>query len=412
VTSQSASHSTSVFPHLIVQKYGGTSVGSPEKIRAVAARIARTRQLGHPMVVVVSAMGHTTDELLSLAQQVSQNPPHREIDMLLSTGERISMALLSMALADLGVPAISLTGSQSGIITDQSHRRARILEIRGDRISSGLEQGKVVIVAGFQGVSRDKEITTLGRGGSDTTAVAIAAAFGASACEIYTDVDGVYSADPRWVKEARLYADLDSRHMVELAVLGAGVLHPRSVQLAAQHQVPLWVKNSHSEVHLGTQIQWGSTTRGVEEFSVVGVTSDSSRVEVRIELARESLLESLWSMTQSHHWSMIGVRSWGAQVQFWIEKEFSGEWHAELNRMASDGYLKKFEIIENCVPLSIVGSRLTQDGRALFESVNALRENGIEVSSTLASSHSITLGIRGSQSQEAIQVLHRLWIEQ
>ena len=189
---------------LIVQKYGGTSLGSPQRIVAVAKRIARLRADGHQAVVVVSAMGQSTDDLIELAHQVSQQPAHREMDMLLTTGERISMALLTMALTDLGVDAISLTGSQSGIITDQSHRRARIKKILGDRIRTALKEDKVVIVAGFQGVSETKEITTLGRGGSDTTAVALASVLSAELCEIYTDVDGVYSTDPRICSDAVL----------------------------------------------------------------------------------------------------------------------------------------------------------------------------------------------------------------
>src|SRR5690606_12720945 len=184
---------------LIVQKFGGTSVGTPERIRSVASRIAAAKAAGNDLVVVVSAMGQTTDELLELATKVSKHPPGREIDMLLTAGERISMSLLSMALSDLGVKALSFTGSQSGILTTSHHRRARIEKILGDRIRKALAEGAVAIVAGFQGMSQEKEITTLGRGGSDTTAVGISAVLGAAQCEIYTDVDGVYSADPRVV---------------------------------------------------------------------------------------------------------------------------------------------------------------------------------------------------------------------
>ena len=235
---------------LVVQKYGGTSVGTPERILAVAQRIARTRAQGHGLVVVVSAMGQSTDELIELAHRVSKDPPHREMDMLLTAGERISMALLSMALADLEVPALSFTGSQSGIITTASHRRARIQRILGDRVRAALADDKVAIVAGFQGVSESKEITTLGRGGSDTTAVALAAALGAERCEIYTDVDGVYSADPRIVPATRGSGPrISHAHMVETGDAGGGgFLHPRSVELAKQFGVPLWVKNSLGEL--------------------------------------------------------------------------------------------------------------------------------------------------------------------
>jgi aspartate kinase len=202
--------------NLLVQKYGGTSVGSPERIQAVADRVARAKREGKSLVVVVSAMGDTTDELIELAHRISKNPHPREMDMLLTVGERISMALLSMALADRGVPAVSLTGSQTGIITDTGHRRARIRRILGDRVRAALAENKVVIVAGFQGVSEAKEITTLGRGGSDTTAVALASVLGAEACEIFTDVDGVFSADPRIVPEAQLWKRIPHDLMVEI----------------------------------------------------------------------------------------------------------------------------------------------------------------------------------------------------
>lgn len=208
---------------LIVQKYGGTSVGTVERIQAVAQRVQKTVTAGNQVVVVVSAMGKTTDGLVSLAQQISDNPSRREMDMLLSTGEQVSIALLSMALQTLGQPARSMTGAQVGIVTEPHHTRARILEIKPDRIQAALSQGEVVVVAGFQGISHgeDLEITTLGRGGSDTSAVALAAALGADVCEIYTDVPGILTTDPRLVPEAQLMAEITADEMLELASLGA-----------------------------------------------------------------------------------------------------------------------------------------------------------------------------------------------
>jgi len=230
---------------VLVQKYGGTSVEGPERIRAVAGRVAAARAAGNSVLVVVSAMGQTTDELLRLARDVSASPSRRELDMLLTTGERVTMALLAMALGDLGVPAISFTGSQSGILTDAGHGAARIIDVRPERLRKELEQGKVVIVAGFQGVNPvTKEITTLGRGGSDTTAAALAAAFGRARCEIYTDVAGVFSADPRAVPAARVIPRLDYRVCSTLAHLGGRVLHARCVDLAARERVPLVVRSS------------------------------------------------------------------------------------------------------------------------------------------------------------------------
>lgn len=233
---------------VVVQKYGGTSVADPSRIKVVADRIVQTRRAGNDLVVVVSAMGQTTDTLLELAAQVSTSPHPRELDMLLTAGERISMALLSMALNDRGVPAVSYTGSQAGILTDSAHGGARITRITGERVRESLDAGKVVIVAGFQGVDpTSKEITTLGRGGSDTTAVALAGSLGAVACEILTDVSGVFSADPRVVPGARLLPEIEYGQMLALARAGAGVLMPHSVEFAMEHQVPVHVRSSFDD---------------------------------------------------------------------------------------------------------------------------------------------------------------------
>ncbi|MEB3212369.1 MAG: aspartate kinase [Leptolyngbyaceae bacterium] len=234
---------------LIVQKYGGTSVGSVERIQAVAQRIKTTVALGHSVVVVVSAMGKTTDQLVGLANQLTSKPCQREMDMLLSTGEQVSIALLSMALQELGQPALSMTGAQVGIVTETAHTRARILTINTERIQRHLADQNVVVVAGFQGIARtaDLEITTLGRGGSDTSAVALAAALNAEACEIYTDVPGILTTDPRIVPEARLMTEITADEMLELASLGAKVLHPRAVEIARNYGVTLVVRSSWTD---------------------------------------------------------------------------------------------------------------------------------------------------------------------
>jgi len=245
---------------LLVQKFGGTSVADVARIQAVAARIAACREEGHELVVVVSAMGHTTDELTGLARAISSNPPQREMDMLLATGEQVSIALLSMALHAQGVPAVSMTGTQAGIITESAHGRARILEVRSERLRRLLDAGQVVVVAGFQGTSGGAagtpEITTLGRGGSDTSAVALAAALGAAACEIYTDVPGVLTTDPRKVADAQLMDQVSCDEMLELASLGAAVLHPRAVEIARNYGVPLIVRSSWSDAP-GTRLTSG-----------------------------------------------------------------------------------------------------------------------------------------------------------
>jgi aspartate kinase len=229
---------------VIVQKYGGTSVGTAARIKRVSRRIAETVGSGQQVVAVVSAMGHTTDRLIELAGRVSRHPPARELDMLVANGETITAPLVAMCLQDMGVAAVSLSGPQAGVRTSPQHSRARIKEIRPDRILEALEQGKVAVVAGFQGVTEDSEITTLGRGGSDTTAVALAAALGADSCEIYTDVDGILTADPRVVPEARLLTHVAYDEILELAAVGAKVMHPRAVEIGELYSVPIHVRSS------------------------------------------------------------------------------------------------------------------------------------------------------------------------
>jgi aspartate kinase len=264
---------------LIVQKYGGTSVADPERIRAVAEHVAFTKRHGNDVVVVVSAMGKSTDNLIKLANDVSSVQPARELDMLLTTGERISMTLVCMALAGVGIDAISFTGSQVGIITDTVHTKAKILEVKGDRVREALAQGKVCVVAGFQGVSTDKEITTLGRGGSDTTAVALAAALDADSCEIYTDVTGVFSADPRIVPQARKLQHINFDEMLEMAGAGSKVLALRSVEFARNHNVPIQVRSSFTW-EPGTWVT--SQEPSMEDPIISGVVTDTSEAKVTV----------------------------------------------------------------------------------------------------------------------------------
>jgi len=266
---------------LLVQKFGGTSVADPDRIRAVAEHVVRTRRAGHDVVVVVSAMGKTTDDLERLAHEVSTDPSAREMDMLLTSGERISIALLCMAIIDLGEPAVSFTGSQAGIVTDTAHRKAKIVEIRGDRIREALADGSVAVVAGFQGMSTERAITTLGRGGSDTTAVALAAALGADRCEIYTDVAGVYTADPRIVPNARRLEQLSYDEMLEMAATGGRVLALRSVEFARNYRVPLHVRSSFTW-EAGTWVQPAAEEPGMEQPIISGVTHDTSEAKVTI----------------------------------------------------------------------------------------------------------------------------------
>jgi len=268
---------------LVVQKYGGSSVADATAIKRVAARIVETKKAGHKVVVVVSAMGDTTDELIDLANQVTPMPPPRELDMLLTAGERISMALLAMAVGQLGFEARSFTGSQAGVITDSAHGKARIIDVTPGRIQSALDEGAIAIVAGFQGVSQDsKDVTTLGRGGSDTTAVALAAALEADVCEIYTDVDGVFSADPRIVPTARHLSSISYDEMLELAAGGAKVLHLRCVEYAKRFDLPIHVRSSFSN-NPGTWIVRERTLgEEMEQPIIAGIAHDRSDAKITI----------------------------------------------------------------------------------------------------------------------------------
>jgi len=264
---------------LVVQKYGGTSVADPERIKAVADHIVATRRAGNDVVVVVSAMGKTTDDLERLAHEVSAVPAAREMDMLLTSGERISIALLCMAIIDRGEHAVSFTGSQAGIVTDTTHRKAKIVDVRAERLRQAIAEGSIAVVAGFQGVSTTSDITTLGRGGSDTTAVALAAAMGAEACEIYTDVAGVYTADPRLVLAARKLDRVSYEEMLDLAATGSRVLALRSVEYARNHDVPVHVRSSFTW-EPGTWVS--EEDESMEQAIISGVTHDTSEAKVTI----------------------------------------------------------------------------------------------------------------------------------
>lgn len=267
---------------IVVQKYGGSSVADAQSIKRVAQRIVAARKAGNDVVVIVSAMGDTTDELLDLAHQVSPLPTGRELDMLLTAGERISMALLAMAIGNLGQEARSFTGSQAGLITDSTHGKAKIIEVTPGRIATALDEGAIAIVAGFQGVSQSsKDITTLGRGGSDTTAVALAAALDADVCEIYTDVDGIFTADPRIVPTARRIPELSYEETLEMAAAGAKILHLRCVEYARRHNIPIHVRSSFS-TKTGTWVTQASEEDSMEQAIISGVAHDRSEAKITV----------------------------------------------------------------------------------------------------------------------------------
>lgn len=373
---------------LIVQKYGGTSVGSVERIGRVADRIIRTKQEGYDVVVVVSAMGDTTDDLLELAKQITSNPSEREMDMLLTTGEQVSTALLAMALQVRGCEAISYTGWQAGILTESVHGRARIQDIQPARLHASINEGKVVIVAGFQGITEEGEIATLGRGGSDTSAVSLAAALQADLCEIYTDVTGIYSADPRVVKAARKLNGISYDEMLEFAALGAVVLHPRAVECAKQHQVKLTVRSSFAEEE-GTIVEEDSE---MEQGLVVrGVAHDLNVAKVKIlQLPNQiGTLSKLFTTLAAAHVNVdIIVQSeHGAEtvdISFSISGDDADRTRALLDEKKSELGFNSAVYETNLAKVSIVGSgMITNSGVAakMFEEL-ALSQIPIKMVST------------------------------
>jgi aspartate kinase len=391
---------------LVVQKYGGTSVGTPQRILRVADRIAARRAAGDRLVAVVSAMGQTTDHLLSLAHRITPRPSRREMDMLLTTGERISMALLSMALEARQVPAISFTGSQSGIITDTNHTRARILEIRPIRILPELERDKVIIVAGFQGVSRDKEITTLGRGGSDTTAIALAVGLGADLCEIYTDVPGVMTADPRHVKTARLLPRVSWDTMLELAASGAGVMHTRAVELAGRRSVPFCVRSAFTKKE-GTVVEGKAIEQGAGIAAVTGVPRV---VQVKITgtaASRDRICEILESTRD-----VAGIRGLiddGTTLSFVLPaNEDTPIVLEELGgRLNAAGAALRVE--DQLAALTMVGTGVLDVPQVTSRSVRALA--GVPIRGLSAGSLALTLLVPENAYGDALRRLHAAFIE-
>ena len=396
----------------LVQKYGGTSVGDPERVRAVARRVAAARAAGHALVVVVSAMGHTTDELLRLAREVSERPSRRELDMLLTAGERISMSLLAMALGDLGVEAISFTGSQSGILTDGAHSAARIVDVRPDRIRAELERGRVVIVAGFQGVNpATKEITTLGRGGSDTTAVALAAALAPAACEIYTDVSGVMTADPRVVEAARPIEQLSYRACSALAHLGGRVLHARCVDLAARRRVPLTVRSSFDECPGTRIVEEVMESRRVEAVThqadlaiAVAEGNAGGRGEARGII--EAVAEAFPALEPVAHEQQTEAH--GALV--WVGPPAdAAALEADFRRLRGPGGEWKIGVQKDVAFVSLVGLGLGAAEAAQAEA--ALERAGVPLMALRATPAALILRVPNPRVDDAVRALHGAFLE-
>jgi aspartate kinase len=400
---------------LVVQKFGGTSVGTPERILGVAQRVRAARAAGSDVVVVVSAMGHATDELIGLAGRVTADARlrhPRELDMLLTAGERITMALTAMAIRDTGLEAISLTGSQAAIITDSTHTGARIEEIRTDRVRAELGAGRVVIVAGFQGVSRAREVTTLGRGGSDTTAVALAAALGADRCDIYTDVDGVYTADPRRVRGARILPVVDYRDMVELAASGAQVMHPRAVEIGARHGVPMRVLSSLRDGDGGGTLIHGRSS-DMEGLVLTGLASESGQVKLTLRglpptmAAMTGIMAALADEGISVDMMTHADRQDGRrQMQLTIdEKDLARGLELCRERTLAEGG-EAVDVQQGLSKVTLVGSGMTGMPGVYARSLQALLAAGIDVHALGTSSVSISFLVSSDREDQTLQTLH------
>ncbi len=395
---------------IVVQKYGGSSVADAQKLRRVAERVMQTRASGHAVVVVVSAMGDTTDELLALAKTISPNPDRRELDMLLSAGERISMALLSMAIRELGGNAISFTGSQSGIITNDRHVDARIIEVRPFRVQDELARGKIVVIAGYQGVSYRKEITTLGRGGSDTTALAMAAALGAEWCEIYSDVDGVYTADPRVVSQAWRIPVLSYEESQELAESGARVLNAQAVEFAKEKGISIYARATSSPLPEEDSTADGTVVRKYGPRlpgSVVGITSEK---EVLVVQSREVdrlliLMDNFGVPGKQLHVTTGGTEQDGLTMV--VSKE---NFHQIAQLEAAIKALPA-RWDDSAAAVSIIGAGITASHGKVLQGSQALRERNVRCFGIATSSFRVTWLVDRTRTEEVVQLFHRLFVE-
>jgi len=396
---------------LIVQKYGGSSVADAEKIKNVARRIAQTRDEGNEVVVVVSAMGDTTDELIELAYQISENPDSRELDVLLSTGEVVSSTLLAMSLHGMGYPAISLSGAQAGIRTDSAYSRARILQVEPKRVVRELEKGNIVIVAGFQGMTEDKDVTTLGRGGSDTTAVALAATLGAEVCQIYTDVEGVYSADPRLVPEAECLDEIHYEEMLELATYGAKVLHPRAVELGELFHIPILVASSFTDnpgtlIHGGVSMEVRNKVRSIAhnlnrgKITVVGVPDRPGIAATIFEpLAKAGV--SVDTIVQNA--SMQGI----TDLTFTVFKSDLARAMEVVKPIATQIGARECASDDKLGEVSIIGTGMQNTPGFAARMFSTLSEKNINIQLITTSEIRITCIINADEVKEAVRALHR-----
>jgi aspartate kinase len=395
---------------IIVQKYGGTSVADIDRIRVVGERIIEARGAGHHVVVVVSAMGRTTDELLAMAHQLTPIPNPRELDLLLTAGERIAMSLLAVAVNAAGFDAASYTGSQAGIITDTRHGKARIIDIRPGRIREALDRGAVVIVAGFQGVSTAYDVTTLGRGGSDTTAVALAAALGAERCEIYTDVAGVYTADPRIEAQARKLHAVSYEEMLEMAASGARVLQLRAVEYARGSGVMLYVRSSFSDED-GTWVR--EEDERMEQAMISGVVHDTTEAKITVEAVpdRPGIAAAIFRAVADDGIAVDTIvqnvsRDGRTDVSFTVPKDDLAHARQVMDRVSSEVGAARYTADDGVAKVSLVGAGMKTHPGVQAEMFTALADAGINIEMISTSSIRITCVIRDSDVEAAVRALH------
>jgi aspartate kinase len=395
---------------VIVQKYGGTSVANADRIRAVADRIVAAKRSGYAPVVVVSAMGDTTDSLMGMAHELTPIPNPRELDLLLTAGERIAMSLLAIAINDAGFPAASYTGSQAGIITDTSHGRAKIIDIKPGRIFDAIEAGNIVIVAGFQGVSTAHDVTTLGRGGSDTTAVALAAALGAEFCEIFTDVPGVFTADPRIVTEARKLHAVSYEEMLELAACGAKVLQLRSVEYARTHGVRVHVRSSFTD-EPGTWVIEEDVR--MEQAIISGVAADDTEAKITIEDVPDrpgiaaAIFRALADDGVNVDMIVQNVSHAGkTDVSFTAPKTDRGRITALMDRLVEEIGAARYQLDDGVAKVSLVGAGMKSHPGVAAGMFEALRDEGINIEMISTSSIRISCVIRAEAAERAVKAIH------
>jgi len=395
---------------IVVQKFGGTSVDGAERIRNVARWIIERKHEGYSVCAVVSAPGDMTDRLINMAYEISKNPPPREMDMLLSTGERISIALLCMALHEMGEEAVSFTGSQAGIITDTSHTKARILEIKADRVLDALKKGKIAVVAGFQGVSVDKDVTTLGRGGSDTTAVALAVRLGAEYCEIFTDVEGVYTADPRVVPGAKKLDLVSYEEMLEMAATGAKVLNARSVEFGRVYKMPILVRSSFTRAS-GTWVR--EVPENMERPVITAVTYDrgESKITIREVPDKPGVAARIFSYLANNNINidMIiqNISDEGTtDISFTVSKEDTDIAYRLSENIARELGAGAVEVDRNIAKVSLIGAGMRTHPGVAAKMFAALAEKGINIEMISTSPIKISVVIREDRVEEAVRAVH------